>query len=54
MTRASGPWFLLRTQFEVLPVAKTGLLRKEEKEQNKYLKTEVGQARRGTGLIMMR
>jgi len=35
-------------------VAKTNLLRKEEKQQKEYLKAEVGQARGGTGLIMMR
>lgn len=44
---------VLRTQeeSEVLPVAKTNLLRKEQKE---HLEEEVGKTKKGTGAGMMR
>lgn len=52
-TLPCGPQFLVRTQeeSEVLPAAKTSLLRKEQKE---HLKEEVGKAKKGTGAGMMR
>ena len=41
----------MQEESEVLPAAKTNLLRKEQKE---HLKEEVGKAKKGTGAGMMR
>lgn len=52
-TLPCGSQFLARIQeeSEVLPEAKTNLLRKEQKG---HLKEEVGKAKKGTGAGMMR
>ena len=58
-TLPCGPLFWVRTQeeSEVLPVAKTSSLNKEQKEQKEkreHLKGEVGHSRKDTGTRMKR
>ena len=52
-----GSWYGHKEESEILPAAKTSLLkknRKSRKKQKEHLKGEMDPAKRGTGMRMMR